>query len=136
MKLTIATLLLVALVAQAENPDVRIVIDEPDAGAAEQVTFAHLQQLAGEYDCPDAGAPQELDGGYRLEDPARAARVDCLLARSSAEVFSWRGLDAGTITPLDTTALHVVTAIVSSATAVFSAYAANRTARHLQLWPP
>lgn len=153
MRLLVASVLLVALVAQADGPETQraatlagsdpLVVpaktghpNSTDAGTPEQVTFAQLGELATEYGCPDAGPPEVLDGGFRLEDPARAARVDCLLARSSAEVFSWRGMDAGTVSAPDNTTVHIITAIVGAASSIFTAYAASRSARHLQLWPP
>lgn len=151
MKLAIASVLMVAIVAvAADNPDVRVVIEESDGGArgfapvptydageAERTTFAQLTQLLKEYGCPDAGPPIMLDGGWRLEDPARAARVDCGLARTTAEVMAWRSMDAGAPIPVDQGAvLHVVSVAITAVGGMVELYITSKIQRKQPLWPP
>lgn len=100
------------------------------------VTFAQVQRLATEYGCPAADAPIILDGGFRLESPDRAARNDCVEGRAVVEALKWRDLaDAGTWRPAQSQTLYLVSTIACTATAVFTAYANNRTARRLGLLP-
>jgi hypothetical protein len=109
------------------------------AGEDGGVGLAQLRQLASEYGCPRADPPVELSDGGELQSAARVARNACIESRSAAEVFRWRDFaaDGGfpAAPPADHATLHLVSGLVVTVGASFSAYANNRTARHLGLWP-
>jgi hypothetical protein len=86
---------------------------------------------------PDAGdVAQELDGGYFLLSPARAsfdacrigAVTECSKLLQTAPPLPDAGID-------QKSTLWLVTSTVCALSGAFSAYANNRSARHLGLWP-
>jgi len=118
-------------VARAEDGCVTI-LDAGDVDAGTPVVIT----LGKDYGCQDAPKPVQLDAdaGW-LYTTARVDRVDCMLTRCQVERDFLRNVvDAGTPGDAKSNAWIVTTAICAIS-AVFSAYAANRTARKLPLWP-
>lgn len=143
---TLAGSTLAGVAARSDDVGIPPAVESVDAGSqdagspqelAERVTLRRLHRLAFEYNCPEAPPAVDLADGGRYDGPERAAREDCLLSRQAAEIFKWRDLaDAGTISPDSTKSnLWLVTSAVCALSGAFSAYATNRTARHLGLWP-
>jgi len=98
-----------------------------DAGVA-------IWQLCKE---PPAGdVAEDLgDAGVRLS-LARASYDACRIGAASKCSELLANVDAGVAAaPVDHSTLHLVSAVVTAAAAIFSGYAANRTARHLGLLP-
>lgn len=84
---------------------------------------------------PDAGdLPVTIDGGWMLLSPARVRYDACRIGSAGKCSELLAGVDAGAVSS-SSDVLHLVTASVTAAAAIFSAYAANRSARHLGLVP-
>jgi hypothetical protein len=63
----------------------------PDAGPSR---FVHV------YECPDAPPSMELDGGWRLLPPERAARLSCIIGTCEKRVEQAQAKDRDLPPPL------------------------------------
>jgi hypothetical protein len=127
---------LTAMLSSSDAGTPEAVLVTADAGApdAQLQTFQHLEQLALDYNCPQADPPKQFEDGSALLGADRVTRNNCLMARMSSEVFSFRDqADAGTLTT--SSKAWIVTSVVCVLSALASGYEANRAARHLPLWP-
>ena len=122
---------LAALITAAAVSAVALAGPDGVTDAGPVAIYARCEDFA-----PDAGdVAVQLDGGAVVLSLQRARYDACLVGagRKCSELLA--AVDAGTAQPQDHSTLHLVTAIVSSAAAVFTAYSANRSARHLGLLP-
>lgn len=111
------------------------VADQVDAGAELDARGAAIYARCEDF-APDAGdVARELDGGAVLLSPARARYDACRIGAGAKCSQLLEQPDAGAAVDSTKSNLWIVTSAICALSGVFTAYANNRTARHLGLWP-